>query len=362
MQTLVCNEHNVMSLDENGKAWFFKFSGDDITDSPGELSIPETVVAIGCGRQFGTVIDINGTVWAFGSINDEQGWINSKIPIVIPNLQNIVSISCGAGHFLCVNADRKLFICGSNRSGQLGLGIEDPNVNIPILSNFTEDIKAFACGAHYSVVVSMDGKVFASGNNTQGQLGLSTVHRTDNEERRVWTEIPNLCDIQMVGCGVCHTIVYSEYDKLYGFGDNDYNQIGPRTKPGDIQREIELQNETAIKSIVCGGFHTVILEESGKCWGFGDNADSQLTFLDIEKSSRVKTPTLYSTNYIETIGSGDQFTLIKTQNDILGFGTSPVNNLEAFIESKNTSFKFKKEYLSIIQTPTNFAGVKSARK
>ena len=69
----------------------------------------------------------------------------------------------------------RLFVCGSNEKGQLGLGEIDPtNLNVlePIqVPSFSDNAKQIACGDYHTLVLSLSGLVYAAGENGEGQLG-----------------------------------------------------------------------------------------------------------------------------------------------------------------------------------------------
>jgi alpha-tubulin suppressor-like RCC1 family protein len=51
---------------------------------------------------------------------------------IIPTLNNVIKIAAGHEHSLFLTADEKVYACGQNDQGQLGLGHTN-NVNIPTL-------------------------------------------------------------------------------------------------------------------------------------------------------------------------------------------------------------------------------------
>ena len=66
----------------------------------------------------------------------------------------------------------RVYACGSNKRGQLGLGEIDPthlNVISPMLvPNFTDCSKQVACGQFHTLVMSHSGLVYSAGDNQTG--------------------------------------------------------------------------------------------------------------------------------------------------------------------------------------------------
>lgn len=67
-----------------------------------------------------------------------------------------------------------MWSCGSNEYGELGRGgAKEGSFTIcPILLSVGTTIVQIAAGRSHSMAVSDDGRLFAWGNNSSGQLGL----------------------------------------------------------------------------------------------------------------------------------------------------------------------------------------------
>ena len=72
----------------------------------------------------------------------------------------------------------KVFMCGNNECGQLGLGVIDyqnPLVHTPVmLEAFRDCAKEVACGELHTIILSLSGLVYSCGDNGLGQLGDGT--------------------------------------------------------------------------------------------------------------------------------------------------------------------------------------------
>ncbi|CAN0064408.1 unnamed protein product, partial [Sphacelaria rigidula] len=95
-------------------------------------------------------------------------------------VKDVVDVACGNNHCLALTRQGQVFSFGINDDGQLGKSCpldadEDPSEDyrVPALVNVCPT-KAIACGAHHSMVVTLQGKVLSTGCNGFGQLGLRT--------------------------------------------------------------------------------------------------------------------------------------------------------------------------------------------
>ena len=107
------------------------------------------------------------------------------------NLRNIegkvVSVSLGDYHTSVLTEEGKVYVCGSNSYGQLGLG-DNNNRNILVetpLDNIEGKIVSVFLEASHTTVKTDQGKVYVCGNNGEGQLGLG-----DYNDRNILVEMP----------------------------------------------------------------------------------------------------------------------------------------------------------------------------
>ena len=69
-----------------------------------------------------------------------------------------------------------------------------------------------------------NSEIYAWGNNTEGQLGISDYSYASNYSYpRYMHYSVNVCKI---ACGFEHTLLLSEMGKLYVMGNNQYGQLG----------------------------------------------------------------------------------------------------------------------------------------
>ena len=107
-----------------------------------------------------------------------------------------------------------------------------------------------------------------------------------------------------------HNFIYNG-NELLGFGDNEYGQLGL----GDNNNRnlpTLLMKDNTIRQIVCGGYHSFILKESGELFAFGNNTHGQLGLGDNKKR---KIPTLLGT-FDNTVSINGVILQIKWNPDI----------------------------------------------
>lgn len=103
---------------------------------------------------------------------DGSVWLRDAgtLPVRVPLPGKIASVCSGAAHFLALAQDGKVWAWGDNSAGQLGIGNTAPH-RAPVRVELAGGIAQIACGAFHSLARAVDGRVWAWGSNTLGQIG-----------------------------------------------------------------------------------------------------------------------------------------------------------------------------------------------
>ncbi|MDY3777872.1 MAG: hypothetical protein SOZ53_03325 [Candidatus Onthovivens sp.] len=232
----------------------------------------------------------------------------------------------GLSYFsIILKDDNTLWGCGGNGSGELGLGDTTNRTTFTQITTNTDDVKEIYCGGGHTFVLKNDGTLWGCGyNRDYGQLGLG-----DNTDRNTFTQIidNNIDNIKSVYCGGDHTLILKNDGTLWGCGRNEYGQLGL----GDTTNRtafIQIATNTDdIKSVYCGGYHTFILKNDGTLWGCGRNYEGQLGLGDTTDRT---TFTQITTNAddIKSVYCGGYHTFILKNDDTLwGCGYNGHGNL-----------------------------------
>ena len=191
----------------------------------------------------------------------------------------IKEVSCGTSHTMLLTNSGKIYGTGYNFHGPLGIGSTN-NKTIFTLStfNFTaETINSISCGSYFTVVLATSGNLYTTGNNSHGQLGF-TYNNVPHQSFALCNSISN---VEAVYAGQVHTMVLTKDGKVYGTGYNYQGGLGLNfagqalstfslsTFNNDFPSEI-------VSSISSGGQHTLLLTKSGKTYVTGFNNYGQL--------------------------------------------------------------------------------------
>ena len=189
-----------------------------------------------CGTNY-SMLTTKDSVYACGNNNHHEKntfTLRSNTP------SNIQQIYGGNDHTLLLTSDNKLYACGDNYNGQLGLG-DTVNRNIfTRIPNTPSNIKQIYGGRYYTLLLTDDDTLYACGSNSYGQLGLG-----DNNEINTFALIPNTpSNIKQIQGGNFHILLLTDDNKLYVCGGNLYGQLGL----GYYRKDINTFTQVSVKA------------------------------------------------------------------------------------------------------------------
>jgi alpha-tubulin suppressor-like RCC1 family protein len=233
------------AIDDEAKVYSWGFSTDgalgrestQINSPPGLVALPP-IKDMAIGDNFMLTLSVDGELHAWGSNSAGQlcsAHLNRvATPQRIALTSRVKAIAAGSTHVLAITTEGKVFGWGSNQFGQIHLDKKHKTpfrkfITEPTQIQFPEEIVAVAAGAHYSVALSITGKIYTWGWNGYGQLGQG-----DLEPRGIPTPISNLSGISALSAGESHVIALKN-SEILGWGCNDSGQLGKaagrQTKP-----------------------------------------------------------------------------------------------------------------------------------
>lgn len=182
--------------------------------------------------------------------------------------------SCGRDHVV-VALDGKLYAAGDNHFGQTGMQDGGTGALRSLIHIHTRhQICQVAAGEEYSMYIAHNGTVFAFGNNDSGQLGLG--HRRMVRHPSPIVHLSNTI-IACISCGTKHTLFITNEGYVYTCGKNTFGMLGhgdtiDRVLPSKIPTHHSLHFIQA----AAGETHSILLSQEGSVYIAGSNAKGQL--------------------------------------------------------------------------------------
>ena len=202
--------------------------------------------------------------------------VPTKITTNIGSL-TISAISASWYHSIFLTNNGKVYACGRNDLGHLGLG-DSTNRSTPtqITTNIGSlTISDISCGVSHSMFLTNDGKVYVCGGNSYGQLGLGDT--TNRSSPTLITNIGSLKIIKIQAADQC-SFFLTDNGKVYACGFNNVGQLGQgdttnRSIPTLITTNI---GSLTISDISSFGYHILFLTNTNTVYGCGTNGNGRL--------------------------------------------------------------------------------------
>uniref|UniRef100_A0A8C6UHW5 RCC1-like domain-containing protein n=1 Tax=Neogobius melanostomus TaxID=47308 RepID=A0A8C6UHW5_9GOBI len=252
---------------------------------------------IACGDEHTAFITENRKLFVFGSNNWGQLGLGSKVTVSKPTCvkalksERVHLVACGRNHTLVCTADGKLFASGGNSEGQLGLGdCEERTTFHRVHLDSNEPIRMLAAGSNMSAALTADGGLYTFGERDCGKLGLSTDQLSGH---RLPQKVKGISDpVRQVCCGGGHTVALTDED-VFTFGLGQYGQLGHGTFifESRLPRHVEHFRKGRVSHVSCGENHTALVTDSGLLYTFGDGRHGKLALGEENFTNQFK-PTL----------------------------------------------------------------------
>jgi alpha-tubulin suppressor-like RCC1 family protein len=304
------------------------------------------VKEIACGQNHSVFLTREGHVYSCGSNSEGQLGLDStdlqkKTPTLIETFYDsnsegitytnikITKISCGFYHTLFLTSDGRVYSCGWNYWGQLGLDSLDESIKTPTLIETFYDsnseainytyikITKISCGFNYSLFLTSDGCVYSCGENEYGQLGFdsgSNTQDTDPTDGRYWiTHKPyhtrpvlirtyydsdslsityTNIKITKISTGQYHSLFLTSEGRVYSCGNNQYGKLGLDSSEASIKTPRLISVLSNVREIACGYLHSLFLTSEGRVYSCGRNNWGQLGLGTNGEGNDESSPTL----------------------------------------------------------------------
>lgn len=197
-------------------------------------------------------------------------------PVRMPGVTDAVAVAAGFGHSLILKSDGTVLSCGSNSSGQLGLGglggYFEFATEVPGLAG----VRAISAGMGHNLALLTDGTVRAWGANTSGQLGLGFATPPELGGGIPGpAQVLRLTGVTAVDCGGSHSMALAPGGAVWIWGDNFNSQLG---RSGNQNSPVpqSVEGLPPVRVIQGAEFHSLAIAWDGTVWGWGLNFYGQL--------------------------------------------------------------------------------------
>jgi alpha-tubulin suppressor-like RCC1 family protein len=260
----------------------------------------KTVIRIAAGSTFSLAVDSSGQVYTWGGNTNGQlgdGTTTQRLlPVVVSisassalNGKTIVQISAGNSHALALDSSGKVYAWGNNANGQLGDGTATQRL-LPVVVSISSSsalngktIVLISAGNVHSLALDSAGQVYAWGNNANGKLGDGTMNQ------RVFPVAVNVSTssalngktVVQISAGNAHSLAVDSAGQVYAWGGNTNGRLGDGTTTNQLLPvAVNVSTSSALngKTItqVSASTHSFAVDSAGQVYAWGSNSNGQL--------------------------------------------------------------------------------------
>jgi alpha-tubulin suppressor-like RCC1 family protein len=308
-----------------------------LAGSPSPRQLPDELVGVpisaaSVGNYHSCIVTQDGRLYGFGANDSGQLGIGSVTPqgipqrFLMPPLEGsegrVISAVAGNRYTLMVRDDGRVLGCGTNSNGIVG-PVESPNRLLPGFVSGDglaggRKVRAVSSVNGHALAINENGRVFAWGANSNGQLGDGT---TNHSAQMVAVTGLGIERFAVVAAGYTHSLALSESGRLYAWGSNAHGELGNGTTTSSLAPvAVVLPPELSgvvIRQIVAGDEFSALLTVDGRVFTWGSNQYGQIgdgTSVDRLVPGAVDTSGVLQGMVVTQISAGQSYLLALASN------------------------------------------------
>ena len=194
-------------------------------------------------------------------------------PMKVQDLADITDIAGGPAGGYALTTDGRVFAWGANTKGQLGTGTAAVEERGPGLVPGIRDVVSIATVNGAAVAVTRDGRVWSWGSNEQGGLGHGTDADVSEPGQPTPAPATTISDAVEVKAGTFgrQFIVRRRNGTLIGWGNSDWGQLGAGIS-GDFQLKPTPIKLPDVEAYWLGGNFSFARTKDGAVWFWGEES------------------------------------------------------------------------------------------
>lgn len=270
--------------DDNGELGNDAAFAYQVTAVPVAAPAGVRFVQVSAGGNHSLAIGDDGRTYAWGldaqgQLGDDAALVNRPEPVLVatPPGVRFVAVSAGFAHSLAIGDDGRLYAWGYNFYSELGndsTHLDRPtpvSVATPVGVTFTR----IAAGGHHNLAVATDGTTYAWGWDGYGQIGDGAPFA----DRDLPTPVsrPAGVTFAQVAAGAHHSLGVTADGRVYAWGSDEEGELGDDVALTDRAAPVPvaLPAGIAATSITAGGRHSVAAGSDGRVYVWGSDASGQ---------------------------------------------------------------------------------------
>jgi alpha-tubulin suppressor-like RCC1 family protein len=286
--------------------------------SPTRIGSATNWASVSAGTSYSLAVTTNGQLWAWGLNTSGQLGSGNTATLTsttrIGSATNWASVSAGNGHSLAVTTNGQLWAWGLNTSGQLGRGNTTSPQTSPVQIGSATNWASVSAGTSYSLAVTTNGQLWASGLNTSGQLGMPF-------QTLEFLLLEDL-NFAKISTGDNHSLAITTTGELYSWGSNDFGKTGLGTLTGNTSVPTRVGIATNWASVSAGRQHSLAVTTNGQLWAWGSNESGKTGLGTSAGNTLVPTRVGSGTNWVSVSAATNHSLAVDTIGQVFAWGSN----------------------------------------
>ncbi len=274
-------------------------------------------------------ITFDNEVYACGNNHDGYLGIGSDsdfelIPqkvLIEEKIKDIIALKYNQTYFITI--DDECYACGNNACGQLGIGSYDKVVYIPQKVLIEEKIKDIKLIYYRTYFITNNNKVYACGDNEYGHLGIGLYDKVVCIPQKVLIK-EKIKDTKLE---YNHTYFITFDNEVYACGKNEYGQLGVGSRYKVLRIPQKVLLEEKIKDIESSWHRTYFITIDNKFYACGNNEYGHLGIGSYDKVVRIPQKVLIKEKIKDIKSNYDQTYFILINNKVYACGGNKYGQL-----------------------------------
>jgi uncharacterized repeat protein (TIGR01451 family) len=243
-------------------------------------NLPSGVIAVAAGGKHSLALTSSGAVYAWGANGYGQlgdgTTTNRPTPVSVSGLPaGVIAIAAGGYHSLALTSTGAIYAWGDNAYGQLGDGTTTNRLTPVPVSGLSTSATAISANAGNSMALASGGAAYDWGDNRFGQLGDGNATQTQSASP---VPVSGLAGVQAISQGGSQGLALTTAGTVYAWGDNSFGELGITTATSCLAQyycsttPVQVPGlPSGVTAITAGSSWNMVLTGSGTVWTWGNN-------------------------------------------------------------------------------------------
>jgi len=256
-------------------------------------------------------------------------------------------IAAGVSHAAYLSIDGTLVLAGTQYYSSLAYstGVDGTIQNNISITTIFNDVD---CGDFFTIAIGANNRLYGCGINNYGQVGIGSA----GSQVQSMTQLSSSVLFSKVSCGLSFTFGLSVNNQLYTWGRNLYGQLGLGNNNDLYSPTFVVTNNDNIVDIACGYNHGIVLKSNGTIWGCGLNNVGQLGTGVATTSYTTLTQIGTASNWVQIFAFADNTVAINSLGEIYICGSNASGQIATGLNSPSIYRNLTKISQLSVSNPT----------